>query len=300
MNKDIIESFLTIVRLQTISAAADAMFISQSTLSHRLQMLEQELNVQLFERQRGFKQMLLTESGRQFIPFAEQWLELDRAIHQTMSSPKLGRIVIASMDSVNRYLLPPIIEPIKRRHPEIQMEFVSYHSQEIYSRLSSRQIDVGFAFHPMHNELTAAPVFDEPMYMICPVSGYYPEGRIHPGSLRKRDEVFFAWNTQTELWNNEWWDELEDPYVKVDSTALMKTFLTEPQHWAICPASVATFLRDQGQVELHPFTVAPPNRVCYLLQRKASGSFLPKSMEILLQEFYGLLADHPWHYREFH
>ena len=41
MNKEMIESFLTIVRLQTISAAAEAMFISQSTLSHRLQMLEQ-------------------------------------------------------------------------------------------------------------------------------------------------------------------------------------------------------------------------------------------------------------------
>lgn len=296
MNKEMIESFLTIVRLQTISAAAEAMFISQSTLSHRLQMLEQELNVPLFERQRGFKQMILTESGQKFIPYAYQWLDLEQAIHQTVGSPSLGRVVIASMDSINQYLLADMFARIKQKHPEIQMEFVSYHSQEIYSRLSSRQIDIGFAFYPMHNELSAVPVFDEPMVMICPVGSEYPEGPIHPSKLKKNDEVFFAWNPETEAWNHSWWNEMEAPYVKVDSTALMMALLKEKNHWAICPISVASHMAERGRAELHPFEEAPPNRVCYLLQRKSGSGYTPKTIRLFTEEFHKLLASHPWRY----
>lgn len=298
MNKELVESFLTIVRLQTISAAAEELYISQSTLSHRLKTLEQELDVQLFERQRGFKQMSLTESGRQFIPLASQWLELDNTIHRTLASPSLGRVVIGSMDSIHRYLLPGIIRTIKQLHPEIEMEFVSYHSQEIYSRMNSQQIDVGFAFHPVHNELKAVPVFSEPMYMVCPVGGSYPEGPIHPSALQKRNEVFFAWNTQVEEWNNEWWDEMESPYVKVDSTGLLRTFLTEPQFWAVCPASVATSMEADGLVEIHSFVEAPPNRICYMLHRKSWKNSYSRTCEILLDEFYRQFETHPWRYQK--
>ena len=50
MNQEIIMSFICIVQQQTISAAAKTLLASQSTISHRIQVLEQELGVSLFER----------------------------------------------------------------------------------------------------------------------------------------------------------------------------------------------------------------------------------------------------------
>ena len=64
MTHELVESFLEVVRLQSVSAAAQALYVSQSTVSHRLQVLESELGVKLFFRQRGFKQIALTESGK--------------------------------------------------------------------------------------------------------------------------------------------------------------------------------------------------------------------------------------------
>lgn len=52
MNREMISSFILIVQQQTISSAAKSLFVSQSTISHRIQMLEQELGLKLFERQR--------------------------------------------------------------------------------------------------------------------------------------------------------------------------------------------------------------------------------------------------------
>ena len=55
-----IEMFLSIVSTKSISKTADALFLSQPTVSHRLKLLEKELNCSLILRSKGFKQIELT------------------------------------------------------------------------------------------------------------------------------------------------------------------------------------------------------------------------------------------------
>lgn len=297
MNRELVESFMTIVRLQSVSAAANYLYVSQSTISHRLQTLEAELKTKLFYRQRGFKQITLTQSGKNFIPLASQWLELDDNIHQTLSNSSLGTISVGSMDSLTQYLLGDILRKIKTDTPKLNLEFVSYHSQEIYSRLTSGQLDIAFAFYPVHYKIDATPVFREPMYMICPTDSIYPEGPVHPSQLKKCEQIFFQWNPQIRAWNDEWWTVNEPPYVKVDSTALLSTFLTEPFHWAICPATVANALHRKGTVEIHPFEVPAPDRICYLLCNNSIRGY-SEALEIFIDSFYKLQEKHPWKYYE--
>lgn len=297
MNKEVVESFVSIVRHQTISAAAKTLFVSQSTVSHRIQMLEQELCVTLFNRERGFKKMELTEDGEKFYPLALQWLELNEQMHQIHSQFALGKIQIGSMDSINQLLLPPIISKIREELPDLQMEFVSYHSQEIYSRLTSQLLDVGFAFYPIHYDILATPVFSEPMYMMCLPGSIYPDGPVHPSQLDKSNQIYFTWDENIMRWNSEWWDERQPPYVKVDSCGLLTTFLKTPANWVICPASVATSYKAQFNTEIHPFTVSPPNRICYMLRRKyPRGRAQSKGTEAFISAFNTLLEKHPWRY----
>lgn len=299
MNIESIQSFISIVQQQTISAAAKSLFVSQSTISHRIQVLEQELGVTLFDRQRGFKKMELTEEGRKFYPLAMQWLQLDSRMHEIRCDTSLGKVRIGSMDSINQYLLPPMISHICEKTPELQLEFVSYHSQEIYTRITSQLIDLGFAFYPIRYDIIATPVFSEPMYMVAPPESQYAEGPIHPSQLSKSDQIFFAWNDEAARWNNEWWDEHDAPYVKVDSCALLTTFLTDPRRWAVCPASVATSLRAAYATEIHPFKVAPPNRITYMLTRKyPRGEGQPAAIVRFIQAFNEEAEKSPWHYRK--
>ena len=58
-----VEMFLTIVHTKSISKTADALFLSQPTISHRLKALEKELNFPLIVRSKGFKQIELTPEG---------------------------------------------------------------------------------------------------------------------------------------------------------------------------------------------------------------------------------------------
>lgn len=294
MTREMIESFVTIARLQTVSAAAKSLFISQSTASHRLQMLEQELGLLLFERQRGIKQMTVTEDGKRFLPLALQWLELEESMRRIQEEPSMGQITIGSMDSINQYLLSNVFRQLRQQLPDLQMKFVSYHSSEIYSLLSARQMDIGFAFFPVHYDISAAPVISEPMYMITPPDSCYPDEPISPAALKKKHQVYFAWDNQVASWDREWWSEREAPYVSVDSCALLTTFLTEPEHWAVCPASVADSMRRQGLVQVRRFSQPPPNRICYMLRRKLPANTYSEGMERFVQEFYRLIQSSPW------
>lgn len=297
MKQEAIESFVYIIHHQTISAAAEALFVSQSTISHRIQILEQELGVKLFIRDRGFKKLELTEEGKKFYPLALQWLELNSSMSNIKSDATLGKIRIGSTDSMNQFLLSPLISKIQDELPNLQMEFVTYHSREIYSKLTSHQLDIGFAFFPAHYDITATPVFDEPVYMISLPESSYPAGEIHPSQLNKRDEVLFPWDENILLWNNEWWDEQIPPFVHVDSCGLMLTFMKNPNNWALCPASVATSLRAEYNIKIHLFSEAPPHRVCYLLLRKSHRpTSTSKGVELFVDHFYKAIKKHPWRY----
>ena len=298
MNIDSIDTFICVVQHQTISAAAKALYISQSTVSHRIQMLENDLGIILFDRQKGFKRMELTNDGRQFYPLAIQWKELSLQMQQINKHDSIGKVRIGSMDSINQYLLPPIIYSIRANHPELQMEFVSYHSSEIYNRLNGKLLDVGFAFFPIRYDIDAVPVFNEPVYMISPPGSIYEKGPINPASLKKSDQIFFTWSDQITSWNNEWWDEHDKPYVSVDSCALLTTFLVEPARWALCPASVASNLRTMYNVEIHELSPAPPNRTCYMLRKKTKKDApVHKATEVFINAFIQEIQNHPWKHK---
>nr|WP_304058095.1 LysR family transcriptional regulator [Enterocloster clostridioformis] len=52
MTLEMVETFLTILKYENITSAAQSLYTSQSTVSHRLQLLENEVGVPLFIRRR--------------------------------------------------------------------------------------------------------------------------------------------------------------------------------------------------------------------------------------------------------
>lgn len=65
-----LQSFLAVAEKQSFTAAADALYISQSALSQQIRQLEHQLGFQLFDR--STRQVTLTEAGRSFYRNAQQ------------------------------------------------------------------------------------------------------------------------------------------------------------------------------------------------------------------------------------
>lgn len=73
MNIENIEAFVYVNHYGSFNKAAEVLFLSQPSVTARIQTLERELDCKLFDRLG--KQIALTEKGKQFLPYAQQIMQ---------------------------------------------------------------------------------------------------------------------------------------------------------------------------------------------------------------------------------
>ena len=102
-----IETFFAVLDHGTMTAAAEALFITQPTLTARLQALEAEVGAPLFQRGKGQRHITLTEAGQRFLPLARRWQNL---LTETQTFSSAGRrefLHVIAAYTANQYILPP-------------------------------------------------------------------------------------------------------------------------------------------------------------------------------------------------
>ena len=121
MDLDHLRLFLHVVDAGSVSAAARVAHLSQPAVSRNLNLLQEAVGADLFERQgRG---LVLTPAGRALVPKARALLDQVQAAVQTArraAERGYADLRMGAVDSVASYLVPRLIEPIKARFPELQ------------------------------------------------------------------------------------------------------------------------------------------------------------------------------------
>ena len=118
MDQEIL-AFLEICRCKSISKAAEKLFISQSSLSTKIRILERKLGYSLFIRGKGSRSVMLTDKGEKFLGLAVKYqeiLEKMLALGRDGGSEKLR---ISSMNSLGTHLLTPVYERFMAENPDI-------------------------------------------------------------------------------------------------------------------------------------------------------------------------------------
>lgn len=137
--------FLAVAEEENIGRAAKRLFISQPPLTRQIQQLEEELNVQLFER--TSKGVQLTPAGHLFLSETRNILSLmDRARERTQSAGKgeLGRLDVAMFGSAIFKIIPEILQEFKHSYPEVDVVLHSMEKGEQIEALRQKRISVGF------------------------------------------------------------------------------------------------------------------------------------------------------------
>ncbi|OUY06207.1 cis,cis-muconate-binding transcription regulator CatM [Acinetobacter populi] len=136
--------FVTVVEEQSISKAAEKLCIAQPPLSRQIQKLEEELDIQLFER--GTRPVKVTEAGLFFYEHAVQILT-----HAAQASSMAKRIATVShtvrigyVGSLLYGLLPEIIYLFRQKNPEIHIELIECGTKDQIDALKQGKIDLGF------------------------------------------------------------------------------------------------------------------------------------------------------------
>lgn len=146
-----LEYFLAIAEAGHITAAAKNLNISQPPLSLQLKALEDELGVQLFERDK--RNLTITHEG---LILKERATEILAMVNQTvrdlqnLGTDAQGTIRIGTISSASSSLLPSQIIRFRKEHPHVDFQVSEGNSVKITSMLESGEVDLGIIREPFN------------------------------------------------------------------------------------------------------------------------------------------------------
>jgi LysR family transcriptional regulator, hydrogen peroxide-inducible genes activator len=150
--------------------AAERTFVSQPTLSAQLKKLEEYLGVKLVERQP--KNVQLTEVGRQIVVRARRMLdEGDEiiALARSNTDPFAGKLKMALIPTIGPYLLPRVMQKIRKTMPHLGLMLYEYQTEPLLKRLRDGEIDLGIIALPALQEgVESRPLYEEAFTVALP------------------------------------------------------------------------------------------------------------------------------------
>ncbi len=252
------EAFLAIYRYRKISAAAESLFISQSSLSTRLQTLEKELNCFLFERGKGVRRLQPTEAGTEFYELARSYVELMQKMH-SLGSRGSVQLRISTMNSVGTYLLTPVYHRFMKEHPEIRLIIREDDTDDVRRTARMDNTDMAFTSASMESDsISSVLVMEEPMVLVCSADSHYPD-RVRAKDLEIRNEIFISWINGYNQWHRATFGE-GIPRITLEVVEQLHFFVREPESWAVVPISVTEGLLADPKVRLVDTDFAIPKR----------------------------------------
>ncbi len=290
MNTANIEAFLAILKRENITEAAKDLFISQSTLSHRLSELEREVGVPLIERRRGGKALILTDYGKEFFVLAKRWQDLCEDTKRIKSQVQEMTLAVGAVDTFHRFIFPPLYKRLLQERPDIHLNIKTYNSTELYLLIDRGELDIAFPLFqlPMQNVL-AQEFYTERRVVIrrdnqC-VRGHEQLGLTQ---LDERQEIFFVGDNAFHDWYHQWKGRVKYPVLQVDTTPLLSLFLDREGAWSVVPLCIAETLYEQGGYSYYELTAPPPMRRCYSIRQRYPKARTAECLQIFdayLEEF---------------
>lgn len=186
-----LRAFLVVATVGHFGQAADHLNLTQPALTQRVQALERELGVRLFER--NAREVRLTAAGKLLLPHAQRLVEIDDEALRELKDYRAGttgQVRIAYHSAGDSALAGSIIAEYRRRYPAVDVQTPSGSSGANLQRLRDGSADAAFALMPAarpaglaaetirHEEIILALRSDHPLAVlgVVPVRALRGEG----------------------------------------------------------------------------------------------------------------------------
>tara|TARA_B100000470_G_scaffold128561_1_gene99490 strand:- start:172 stop:1095 length:924 start_codon:yes stop_codon:yes gene_type:complete len=166
-----LEAFLEAANRGSFRRAADALYLSQPSVSARVQTLESEVGVALFHRTaRGVR---LTDMGRIFLPFAQRSIETlrrGREVLESVRQTSAGILNMATARVIGTYVLPETLQKFQQLYPDANLHIKVGGSSDVLQMVVDEEVQLGLARFMQHPDVDALHLYDEEAVLV-----------VHPG-----------------------------------------------------------------------------------------------------------------------
>lgn len=145
VNLRFVETFVWVARLQSISRTAEKLFLTQSAVSSRITVLEQEIGAPLLDRRdRLFR---LTSAGERFLTYAERLLALQHDLKYELCGNGIARfsLRLGAIETILHAWLIPTMERLRRSKPHIEFELNVETTPVLHQQIRRGGLDLIFS-----------------------------------------------------------------------------------------------------------------------------------------------------------
>ncbi len=165
-----LQTFKAIVEEGSFVQAAERLQYAQSTITLQIQQLEEELGVELFDRQR--RKIQLTPAGRTLLTHAQHVLNQVEQMQQDLADlveGESGHLRVGMIEPIARLYLVDVLQAFRARYPRIHLTIEVLSTIRTHEQLAADQIDLGISTPPPADMgLLFEPLLTEEMVLLLP------------------------------------------------------------------------------------------------------------------------------------
>jgi DNA-binding transcriptional LysR family regulator len=169
MNFHQFKTFYYAAKYESLSAAAEALYITQPAVTKQIQQIQENCGIKLFNR--SGKRFILTDAGEALYSIAEKIFHLEdqaEEIIRDFQQHKSGHIRIHASESFGAYYLPSIIIPFSKKHPQIRVSAMILPIPQVVESTVNLDNDLGFISYPVdHKKLTVRQILQDRVVLIA-------------------------------------------------------------------------------------------------------------------------------------
>lgn len=177
-----LEVFCAVAELRCFSRAAEALYVSQSTVTSHISSLEKRLGVKLFDR--TTRKVTLTPAGKLFYKHAKDLLVGHERALQELSRFQCGlagELIFGASAVPAHYLLPALMTKFQREFPETQLFMRVGSSEQILSGVLDGGLEMGvIGFRASEPRLKVIPLWSDEIILITPPGHEWAERSFVP------------------------------------------------------------------------------------------------------------------------
>ena len=145
MERSQLQYVVEVAKWQNITRAAEALHLSQPSLSNQILNLEQELGISLFERTR--KRVYLTQAGESFVYQAQKILNDMDALKENMADyakRRAGKVRVGALSVMAPLGIPEVLSAFSKQYPALQLTLMEAGSYDLVNRVKMNELDAAF------------------------------------------------------------------------------------------------------------------------------------------------------------
>jgi DNA-binding transcriptional LysR family regulator len=188
-----LEAFLQVAHHRSFSRAAESLFLTQPSVTARIQSLEREIGERLFER--TGRSVTLTDAGHAFMPHAQRALTAVQEGTDAIEAVRhgdVGSIRLGSSTSVATYVLPKTLKHFREARPRVHIHLTTGNSEDLIEKLIAGETHVVVSRLTQHPEVESLHLYnDDLVLVVAPEHPFAAKGRVTIAEAGKEPFLFF-------------------------------------------------------------------------------------------------------------